>query len=248
MNGAQGKLGHVIRLAAKYTMVVAQEMDIPCGQMGLYASMLRKANTQIRFGDPMHIGDQAGQHARVSNIASDGMVLLDTQFECDELMALKRTGRWKECVLYGDDGSSPIIVANLYGISEATSAACIKLQDEIILKTVIMRAMSFQDIPYFITGDFNCKFSASHCASAAIACGALYDVGSDHGVGGPTFSNAKGGINPQSAGPGTSRIDYVCANAAGANIVTKLWVDWEATRISDHVVLGVECNLEQYTR
>ena len=93
MNGAQGKLGHAIRLANKYALVVAQEMDIPCGQMGLYAGMLRKAATQIRYGDPMHIGDQAGQHARVAHIASDGMVLLDTQLECDDLIALKRTGR-----------------------------------------------------------------------------------------------------------------------------------------------------------
>ena len=90
----------------------------------------------------MHIGDRAGQHSRVALMVSNDSVIVDTQLDCAELMALKNTGLWKECVIYCGDGSTPIIIANMYGMSEATSSACVKIQNEAMLRVATLRAVS----------------------------------------------------------------------------------------------------------
>ena len=99
-------------------------------------------------------------------------------------------------VLYGDDGSLPEIVANICGISEATSAACVRQLNEAIISTAVARAASFRHTPYFLIGDVNCNIGALPRAGTAMACAVLFDVCADHWVTGPTFSNAKGGRRP----------------------------------------------------
>ena len=129
------------------------------------------------------------------------------------------------------------MVGNVYGLADASTSAAARRANEKLIAAAVLRAASFESTPYVLLGDPNRDPAKSPSIGSAIACEVAFDVCADRGLLGPTFSNAQGGIHQGSAGQGTSRIDAVLANRAGARLVTNVWYDWESSKGFDHVAI-----------
>ena len=162
----------------------------------------------------------------------------DTQQVDPELLVLQQTGWWREVALHLEPGDRIVIVANCTGSPPKAN--------ETMLRKATLHAASFRDIPYLLIGDANTDPGASVAIRTALANEQVYDVAKDHGLEGPTFSQAKGGVREGMVGNGTSRIDVVLANAAGAERVRGVWYDWHLSSTSDHVAVVVAIERGSY--
>ena len=72
--------------------------------MRVYSKILREADAQVRYGNTEHIGDGTTRQSRVLCAAGTRRVMLDTQLEDPDLLALQQTGRWKEVAIFMDGG------------------------------------------------------------------------------------------------------------------------------------------------
>ena len=126
IRGGGGKALHLRSLMNAYDLAAVQEANIQENNMRPYAKILREANLQVRFGDAEHIGDESTRQARTLVATKNDCVLLDSQITDPELLHLQRSGRWKETTLFLEDGRSCMVVANLYGLPDASTSAASK--------------------------------------------------------------------------------------------------------------------------
>ena len=239
VRSAGGKVLHLQQLLRLYDAAAIQEANIPESQIRAYSRLLREASQQVRYGDTEHLGEEAARQARILTATRADRVMLDLQLHDPDLLMLQRSGRWKETAHFMDVGQHFFIVANFYGLPDTSSSASAKHANEAMLRKAILRASSIRNAPYFLIGDLNVDPSTSTAIRTWAANRLIFDLPIDWGHRNPTFTHATGGVHPTMQGPGTSRIDTVLANTAGAERTLGIWYDWEISRTFDHTAIVV---------
>lgn len=145
-------------------------------------------------------------------------------------------------------GNTGIMIANIYGHSGASSDDAAYRSNGTLLAAAIMRAMQFHHTPYLIMGDIHIQPHETQVVTQALRNNVVHDITEEWAPRstGPPPTYRREGVAADMDGVGTTRIDVVLANQAGAVMVTRVEYLWEDAAGFDHVPIQVTLNYKAF--
>ena len=223
IRGLFHNLANTIRTRAD--VICLQEVDINEADVADMRAQAAVAGYTIYFASKAQLTkDGAGPWGRRAAIMvkSDIKATIITPCDDEEAITLLRTGRYVECLVPVANGLKHVVVASYYGIPGASSEGQTKRDNEQNVARIKLGVKKLRDVPYFLGTDLNCNPRTSPGMSQGIREGTLHDVVDECFLGNPPPTHKKGGITPDMAGEGVTRIDTVMTNPAGANALDRL--------------------------
>ena len=162
------------------------------------------------------------------------------------LMYLRASGRWMECMIPVGDGSKQIIVAILYGISGANTDNPKYEENERLIAAALIRMNTYKDIAYYICTDINVEPSKSEVLTKAREAGLAYDIVADFFEGKPPPTFKADGVFEGMAGTGVTRLDTIIANGVATHAIDTIGYDYQHGKGFDHVPLNLKINEEKF--
>ena len=137
----------------------------------------------------------------------------------------------------------------MWGFSGARSHTYEKEQTNRLVTLAALRALSFGDVPYFLSGDFNIQWDELPVFQQMVRSGKFINVvqAANQGRASPPTFRRKG-TEPAKLGEGLSSLDMVIANQQGASMVRGVSYLCElATQLeTQHIAVAVDLDLEAF--
>ena len=166
--------------------------------------------------------------------------------EDEHVAFLNASGRWVERLI-AMEGSHEHIVASLYGYSGASSDNSKYQDNERLIVSATARMVQMGRVPYFICTDLNIDPRESEGLCKARQLGMIHDVVADRTCGElPMTYDSSRDLKPGMQGKGTSRIDTILANHAGAQTAEDVRYVYLGAKGYDHIPITISTNLTRF--
>jgi exonuclease III len=250
IHGIYSNLMQCIR--TKADIICIQEADITESDVLDFTGQALTAGYTCKWGQPLQIAKTSGgkNGRRVAMLIKNPVEILRREnmdaMGDSNLMYLRASGRWMECMIPVGDGSKQIIVATLYGISGANTDNPKYEENERLIAAALIRMNTYKDIAYYICTDINVEPSRSEVLTKAREACLAYDLVAVFLEGKPPPTFKADGVVEGMTGTGVTRLDTIIANGVATHAIDTIGYDYQHGKGFDHVPLNLKINEEKF--